>query len=87
MLISFFLMVIISTSLAVQGQPSPRFHEEAWLSVKWTIDFSGGGGRLENLVSTRNFPPLIDNTYFFQSKRLLQEFFQRSTNTHPLKSR
>ena len=31
MLIRFFLMMIISTSLTVSTQPSPRFHVEAWL--------------------------------------------------------
>ena len=31
MLISFFLTIIISTSLTVPTQPSPRFHVEAWL--------------------------------------------------------
>ena len=31
MLISFILMIIIFTSLTVPGQPSPRFHVEAWL--------------------------------------------------------
>ena len=34
MLISFFLMIIISTSLTVPGQPSPRFHVEAWLCFR-----------------------------------------------------
>ena len=34
MLISFFLMIIISTSLTVPGQPSPRFHVEAWLPFR-----------------------------------------------------
>ena len=40
-------MIIISTSLSVPTQPSPRFHVEAWLpfkgdlsgTVKWTIVF------------------------------------------------
>ena len=31
MLISFFLMIIISTSLTVRAQPSLRFHLEACL--------------------------------------------------------
>ena len=31
MLISIFLMIIISTSLTLPTQPSPRFHVEAWL--------------------------------------------------------
>ena len=31
MLISILLMIIISSSLAVPTQPSPRFHLEAWL--------------------------------------------------------
>ena len=31
MLISIFLIIIISTSLTVPTQPSPRFHVEAWL--------------------------------------------------------
>ena len=30
----FLLMIIISTSLTVPGQPLPRFHEEAWLLFK-----------------------------------------------------
>ena len=30
MLISFFLMITISTSLTAPGQPRPRFHVEAW---------------------------------------------------------
>ena len=34
MLISFFLMIIISTSLTVTTQPSPRFHVEAWLPFR-----------------------------------------------------
>ena len=34
MLISFFLMIIISTSLTVRGQLSPRFHVEAWLPFR-----------------------------------------------------
>ena len=34
MLISFFLMIIISTSLTVPTQPSPRFHLEAWLPFR-----------------------------------------------------
>ena len=34
MLISIFLMIIISTSLTVPTQPSPRFHVEAWLPFK-----------------------------------------------------
>ena len=33
-LISFFLMIIISTSLTVPGQPWPRFHAEAWLPFR-----------------------------------------------------
>ena len=33
-LISVFLMIIISTSLTVIGQPSPRFHVEAWLPFR-----------------------------------------------------
>ena len=31
MLVCFFLKMIISTSLAVPVQSSPRFHVEAWL--------------------------------------------------------
>ena len=27
-------MIIISTSLAMRGQPSPRFHVEAWLPFR-----------------------------------------------------
>ena len=34
MLISIFLMIIISTSLTVPTQPSPRFHTEAWLPFR-----------------------------------------------------
>ena len=35
MLISFHLLWInISTSLTVPGQPSPRFHVEAWLPFR-----------------------------------------------------
>ena len=34
MLISFFLMIIISTSLTVRGQSSSRFHVEAWLPFR-----------------------------------------------------
>ena len=34
MLISFFLVIIISSSLTVPGQPSPRFHVEAWLPFR-----------------------------------------------------
>ena len=34
MLISFFLMIIISTSLTVTAHPSPRFHIEAWLPFR-----------------------------------------------------
>ena len=34
MLISFFLMIIISTSPTVPTQPSPRFHVEAWLPFR-----------------------------------------------------
>ena len=34
MLISFFLMIITSTSLTVAGQPSPRFHVETWLPFR-----------------------------------------------------
>ena len=34
MLISIFLMIIISTSLTVPAQPSPRFHVEAWLPFR-----------------------------------------------------
>ena len=30
-------MSIISTSLTVRAQPSPRFHVEVWITVKWTI--------------------------------------------------
>ena len=39
MLISFFLVIIISTSLTEPAQPSPRFHVEGYLSgtVKWTM--------------------------------------------------
>ena len=33
-LISFFLMIIISTSLTVPGQPSSRFHVEDWLPFR-----------------------------------------------------
>ena len=33
-LISFFLMIIVSTSLTVPTQPSPRFHVEAWLPFR-----------------------------------------------------
>ena len=38
MLISFFLMIIISTSPTVPTQPSPRFHVEAWVPFKRTIN-------------------------------------------------
>ena len=34
MLISIFLMIMISTSLTVPTQPSPRFHVEAWLPFR-----------------------------------------------------
>ena len=34
MLISLFPMIVISTSLTVRGQPSPRFHVEAWLPFR-----------------------------------------------------
>ena len=34
MLISFFLMIIISTSLTVPTQPSPRFLVEAWFPLR-----------------------------------------------------
>ena len=34
MLISIFLMIIISTFLTVPTQPSPRFHVEAWLPFR-----------------------------------------------------
>ena len=34
MLISFFLMIIISTSLTERRQPSPRFHVKAWLPFR-----------------------------------------------------
>ena len=34
MLIAIFLMIIISTSLTVPTQPSPRFHVEAWLPFR-----------------------------------------------------
>ena len=34
MLISFFLMMIISTSLTVPAQSSPRFHVEAWFPFR-----------------------------------------------------
>ena len=34
MLISFFLVIIISTSLTVPGKPSHRFHVEAWLPFR-----------------------------------------------------
>ena len=34
MLISIFLMIIISTSLTVPTQPSPRFHVEGWLPFR-----------------------------------------------------
>ena len=34
MLISIFLMIIISTSLTVPTPPSPRFHVEAWLPFR-----------------------------------------------------
>ena len=34
MLINIFLMIIISTSLTVPTQPSPRFHVKAWLPFR-----------------------------------------------------
>ena len=34
MLISFFLILIISTSPTVPEKPSPRFHVEAWLPFR-----------------------------------------------------
>ena len=34
MLVSFFLMIIISNSLTVSGQPLPQFHVEAWLPFR-----------------------------------------------------
>ena len=34
MLTSFFLVIIISTLLTVPGQPSPRFHVQAWLPFR-----------------------------------------------------
>ena len=34
MLISIFLMIIISTSLTVPTHPLPRFHVEAWLPFR-----------------------------------------------------
>ena len=40
MLISFSFMIIISTSLTVRVQPSPRFHVEAWLPFRnYEIDY------------------------------------------------
>ena len=47
MLVSFFLLIIISTSLTVPGQPSLRFHVEAWLPFKngemdyWLLNKTG----------------------------------------------
>ena len=42
MLITIFLMIIISTSLTVPTQPSPRFHIEAWLPFRnREMDYSG----------------------------------------------
>ena len=34
MLIRFFLVIIIFTSLTVLGQPSPWFHVESWLPYR-----------------------------------------------------
>ena len=34
MLKSFFLMIIVFTSLTERRQPSPRFHIEAWLPFR-----------------------------------------------------
>ena len=34
MLMSIFVMIIISTSLTVSTQPSPRFRVEAWLPFR-----------------------------------------------------
>ena len=34
MLISFFLVIVISSSQTVRAQPSPRFHVEAWLPFR-----------------------------------------------------
>ena len=37
-------MSIISTSLTVPGQPSPRFHVEAWLPFRnHEVDYIEGG--------------------------------------------
>ena len=52
MLISIFLMIIISTSLAVPTQPSPRFHVEAWLPFR--------NREMDYYSSSDKFPELYD---------------------------
>ena len=56
MLISFFLMIIISTSLTVRTQPSSRFHVEAWLPFRnCEMDYSSASTCVRMFLNSGHF--------------------------------
>ena len=60
MLVSFVLMIVISTSLTVRGQPSPRFRVEAWLPFRnRELDYCGytnaTSGTCTSFKKTQNY--------------------------------
>ena len=58
-LTSFFFMIVIFTSLAVQGHPSPWFHVEAWLPFRnCEMDYS--------TMFSKYAPYALDFLYFFK---------------------
>ena len=85
MLISNFLMIIISTSLTVPTQPSPRFHVEAWLAFRnREMDYlrvvkgkfnvpttDGGGGKVYSLECRGS------NAVFFNRQKTLKSVLKR----------
>ena len=71
MLVSFFHMIIISTSPTVQSLPSPRFHVEPWLpfrTVKWSYCMATTSGITDiryNVKADRIH--VVQKQYFYYS--------------------
>ena len=87
MLISFFLMIIVSTSLTVPGQPSSQFHVEAWLffsrgTVKWIILNPSGHKKIPRLFPDQqlNFPDLVCSS--LNKYKLINYYFGVKWTSH-----
>ena len=82
MLISFFLVIIIFTSLTVLGQPSPWFHVESWLPYRnREMDYSFLPFAFSRLRSAQShyIVVFLDGEIYFALIRELLNFSTRVT--------